>query len=549
MTAPLLQTPPVSSVSSTPPPPTKSKRRQPPSPNSVLDRKAFENALEEASIHVKKAHMDAFYQQLHRQHYPPLAKFVENYYKNEQKLELEQELPLKNNISKKKNRNKMQLPKKLLDYLQDCADSFVTLTTSIQVARTSSDQSTTKLAVRLHDGHLVESVLMRYNTNGKRSSARASLCVSSQVGCAMGCTFCATATMGILGNLNTGEILEQVVHADRILAKEFMEKQIPREKNKDDKLELVRNIVFMGMGEPLNNYDNVVEACRGLIDRKRWNLAHGRVTVSTVGVTPRIYDLTRDLPEVSLALSLHAPNQEMRSRIVPAAKAYKIERLVEALDNHMTAYLKKRYDGAQYIDLEKMQESTRRRAMIEYVMLEGDTSSLECAHQLGKLCENRHLVVNLIPYNKTDVKDKLSCPSREHMNQFQQIVSSYGAFCTIRRTMGADIASACGQLVVPLGQKEKDENTGDIEDFITSKDKDRTTASVRKQQRLKVAAKATSHRNLVSDAVGPDGLIVVEEEEDDDLSKWIKPLSIATTVSACCFILSSILYASQRRRR
>jgi sorting nexin-8 len=124
----------------------------------------------------------------------------------------------------------------------------------------------------------------------------------------------------------------------------------------------------MGMGEPLNNYDNVVEACRCLIDRKRWNMAHGRVTVSTVGVTPRIRDLTRDLPEVGLALSLHAPNQAMRSEIVPAAKAYKIEGLIEALDNHMMAYLKKRQANSRFTEEERIKESTRRRAMIEYVM-------------------------------------------------------------------------------------------------------------------------------------------------------------------------------------
>ncbi|KAI2498164.1 hypothetical protein MHU86_16307 [Fragilaria crotonensis] len=152
----------------------------------------------------------------------------------------------------------------------------------------------------------------------------------------------------------------------------------------------------------------------------------------------------------------------MRSAIVPAANAYKIEGLIEALDNHMMAYLKKRSSG-DYTDEERIKESTRRRAMIEYVMLEGPTSSLECAHQLGKLCQNRHLLVNLIPYNQTDVKDKLRCPSEQHMRQFQDIVSSYNTFCTIRRTMGADIASACGQLVVQTAKEV------DIEDAVEAK--------------------------------------------------------------------------------
>jgi adenine C2-methylase RlmN of 23S rRNA A2503 and tRNA A37 len=173
--------------------------------------------------------------------------------------------------------------------------------------------------------------------------------------------------MGIKGNLTTGEILEQIVHADRILAQETLS----RKENSSDKannLDLVRNVVFMGMGEPLNNYDNVVEACRALIDRKRWNLAHGRVTVSTVGVTPRIHQLTRDLPQVCLALSLHAPNQEMRSVIVPAAKAYKIEGLIDALDRHMMGVNSKTYDGTKFTREQRIRESTRRRAMIEYVM-------------------------------------------------------------------------------------------------------------------------------------------------------------------------------------
>ncbi|EED91285.1 hypothetical protein THAPSDRAFT_34735, partial [Thalassiosira pseudonana CCMP1335] len=282
---------------------------------------------------------------------------------------------------------------------------FATLTSKVQSYRTSKDGSTTKIAVELQDGHVVESVLMRH------AGSRATLCVSSQVGCAMGCTFCATGTMGIRGNLTSGEILEQLVHASRILA-----------------FDLIRNVVFMGMGEPLNNYANVLAACRAMIDRRLWNLAHNRVTVSTVGVVSRIRDLTRDLPEVNLALSLHAPNQKMREAIVPAAKGTPIESLIEALDAHMMA--------------------KKKRAMIEYVMLEGDTSTIEAAHQLGQLCRGRQLVVNLIPYNKTDVRDKLSCPSEEHMQEFRSIVSSYGSFCSIRRTMGADIAGACGQLVV-----------------------------------------------------------------------------------------------------
>lgn len=346
----------------------KSKRsRSAPSPNSILDRPALMKALDERGIVLKSNQISGFYQALHRQHYPELDVFVENYYRHEafRDNEEEEKAEKPKQINRKKNKNRMQISKQLLEFLKDPNNGFVTMTTKIDLALLSKDKSTTKLAVRLHDDHVVESVLMRYVT---KDGCRASLCVSSQVGCAMGCTFCATATMGIRGNLTSAEILEQMVHANKILALESMEKNLV-EDDKLKQLDVVRNIVFMGMGEPLNNYNHVVEACRCLIDRKRWNMAHGRVTVSTVGVTPRIRDLTRDLPEVGLALSLHAPNQAMRSEIVPAAKAYKIEALIEALDGHMMAYLKKREtNGHVYTEEERIKESTRRRAMIEYVM-------------------------------------------------------------------------------------------------------------------------------------------------------------------------------------
>ena len=344
----------------------KSKRsRKAPFPNSILDRPALLKALDDRGISLKAKQIEGFYQALHRQHYPELDKFVENYYRHEAKdnRTIDDSTPIKNQITSRKNRNLIQLSKQLLDFLKDPDNGFVTITSKVDLAVLSRDGSTTKLAVRLHDDHVVESVLMRYMN---KDGGRASLCVSSQVGCAMGCTFCATGTMGIRGNLTSAEILEQVVHANRILAKETKENNLVKDERRK-RLELVRNIVFMGMGEPLNNYNNVVEACRCLIDRKRWNFAHGKITVSTVGVTPRIHDLTKDLPEVCLALSLHAPNQAMRSDIVPAARAYKIEGLIDALDNHMMAYLKKR-SSEGYTEEERIKESTRRRAMIEYVM-------------------------------------------------------------------------------------------------------------------------------------------------------------------------------------
>jgi sorting nexin-8 len=318
----------------------------------------------------------------------------------------------------------------------------------------------------------------------------------------------------------------------------------------------------MGMGEPLDNYTNVTEACRAMIDRNRWNLAHGRVTVSTVGLISQIRRLTKELPEVSLALSLHAPNQEARTAIVPTATRYPIEGLVEALDNHMMAYLdqRRKRNGnnneqhlGEYTMEERIKESSRRRAMIEYVMLEGETSSLECAHQLGKLCENRHLVVNLIPYNQTDVKDKLRCPSNERMQEFKDIVSSYGTFCTIRRTMGADIASACGQLVQKKGQEARDEKERDvdIEDVVMA------PGGVESKQTIPTVFRNTSLQNVTSSdayVVAPDvpesnaeSVTWMDSFSLEDLDRWSNILTLATTVSATCFVASSLLLYVKKR--
>lgn len=557
------------------------QRRKPPYPNSVLDRIALTESLEEAGISLKRIHLDGFYQALHRQHYPTLDKFVETYYKYERNEVTEDDdpafnKPSKNAISSRKNKNLLQLPKPFLNFLTKTPD-FVTMTSRIQREMTSADRSTTKLIVELHDGQVVESVLMRYDRKG---SGRASLCVSSQVGCAMGCTFCATGTMGLFGNLTAAEILEQMIHANNILAAEYGERE-----DKSKKLDLVRNVVFMGMGEPLDNYNNVVAACRAMMDCKRWNLAHGRVTVSTVGLISQIRKLTKELPEVSLALSLHAPNQDARTAIVPTATRYPIEQLIDALDNHMMAYLKQRSVNGEFTEEERVKESTRRRAMIEYVMrkckqrcylgdrlidgskshhmnvsfvrsddaVQGETSSFECAHQLGKLCENRHLVVNLIPYNATDVKDKLQCPPFDHMKKFRDIVASYGTFCTIRRTMGADIASACGQLVQKSQENEssKDpnlESSIDIEDVVgAGATRSSNPSKVGGSSSVQSTEKAGDHVQDESLSNASSGFSSwLDSISSDDLDRWSQGLAIAATISASCFFLSTAVMLRRR---
>lgn len=556
------------------------RRRDPLSPRPILDRAALLGALKSEGIPLRnEGQVDLFYQLLHRSGYPPLKEFASELIGggavaadgNDDGSVIvassSKKFRTKNAISSRPGR-RTQLPKSFLSYLAT-TDDFATVTSKVQAHRTSSDGTTTKLAVELQDGHVVESVLMRHGS-------RVTICVSSQVGCAMGCTFCATGTMGIRGDLSSGEILEQLVHGSRILSdsyspgdsldfevvgpdevREASAKEGRKSKGggrqRNDRLDLIRNVVFMGMGEPLNNYHSVLAACRAMIDRRIWNLAHSRVTVSTVGVPSKMRALTRDLPEVNLALSLHAPNQGMREKIVPAARGTPIESLIEALDGHMMALsARKRMaldnpqgsdgDGGSSINVnefnqeERQSASKKKRAMIEYVMLEGDTSTIEAAHQLGRLCEGRHLVVNLIPYNKTDVEDVLSCPSEGHMQEFRRIVSSYGSFCTIRRTMGADIAGACGQLVVEREKKGKHDGVVDIEDGPFG---DGENAVGR--ERRPVAA-VISRRGKTDEVEGKNDVDVIGDP-------WVRRLTIATAIAATCFVTSSTLLLLQRRKR
>ncbi|GFH26948.1 predicted protein, partial [Haematococcus lacustris] len=218
------------------------------------------------------------------------------------------------------------------------------MTSRVIQCQRSSDGSTIKLLVELQGGQQVESVIMAYDTTVappaipapaagglQRGHQRATLCVSSQVGCAMGCTFCATGSMGLKANLSCGEILEQLIHASS-LAK-------------------VRNIVFMGMGEPLANYSAVRDAVLALTDPELWGLARRHVTISTVGVLPRIRQLHQDMPGVSLALSLHAPSQELRCSLVPSAATWQLGPLMEAVRGY--------------------EEASGMRVFIEYVLLAG----------------------------------------------------------------------------------------------------------------------------------------------------------------------------------
>mgnify|MGYP006092897471 CR=1 FL=1 len=301
---------------------------------------------------------------------------------------------------------------------------FVMFTIQLVRKSTSSDGSTTKMLLRLQDGFDIETVVMRHGCTTARKvegEKRTTVCVSSQIGCKMGCKFCATGTMGELGDLWSGEIVEQVAMASFLC-------------NVD-----VRNVVFMGMGEPMNNYVQMTAAVSSLIDQKTFGLSPSRITVSTVGIVPRMEEFTEELGQrgVSLALSLHAPNQLLRASFVPAARAYPLTRLMRAVDIYTLR--------------------TKKKILMEYCLMSGVNDAPEHARELGELLTSRkeHVLLNLIPYNDTSVDAKYNAPSRKDVEQFADIVMrDYGVRTTVRKEMGSDVAAACGQLVTQEGEDQ-----------------------------------------------------------------------------------------------
>ncbi|KAJ3702859.1 hypothetical protein LUZ61_006564 [Rhynchospora tenuis] len=297
---------------------------------------------------------------------------------------------------------------------------FRSVTSAVSSAVDSKDRVTTKLLIRLKNGTSVEAVIMRYDTrlgkyDGKPrpGGIRSTLCVSSQVGCKMGCRFCATGTMGFKNNLSSGEIVEQLVHANRFSK--------------------IRNVVFMGMGEPMNNYSSLVEAIQ-IMTGPPFQLSPKRITVSTVGIIHAINKFNDDLPNVNLAVSLHAPDQEVRCQIMPAARAFPLTKLMDALLSY--------------------QASSNQTVFVEYIMLDGVNDQEQHAHQLGKLLENLKSVVNLIPFNPIGTSSNYKTSKDQNVKKFQKILrGNYNIRTTIRQEMGQDISGACGQLVVNLSEQ------------------------------------------------------------------------------------------------
>lgn len=270
----------------------------------------------------------------------------------------------------------------------------------------SSDGATIKTLFCCEDGKTIEAVLMCHQDE------RNTVCVSSQVGCAMACGFCATGTMGFARNLSSEEIVEQVIHYARFLKA---------------KGEVVTNVVLMGMGEPLHNYDHVVEALKTLNDKQGFNFGARRMSISTCGIVPGILRLADEPLQVNLAISLHAGTDEVRSKIMPVNKAYPLAKLMDAVRTYM--------------------DKTNRKVMFEYLLLQGVNDRPEDAEAVARLLGSdvRLVHVNVIKYHDTSTFESTD---RDGRVAFVEHLRACGVPATHRVTFGEDIDAACGQLAV-----------------------------------------------------------------------------------------------------
>ncbi len=265
----------------------------------------------------------------------------------------------------------------------------------------SSDGSAVKALVTFDDGLSVESVLMRH---GDRNT----VCVSSQVGCPLACSFCATGKLGFKRNLESLEIVEQVLFWARMLKKENAR---------------VSNVVFMGMGEPFLNYDHVLEAVRILNFEDGLNIGARHISISTAGIVEGIEKLASEHLQINLAISLHAPNDELRVKLMPIDKKYPLQAILKSVEDYVS--------------------STRRKVMFEYIMIKGVNDSDDCARSLANLLAKPLYLVNLIRYNPTGIFD----PSEtDRVKRFRQILEDNGVAVTERFRFGREVKGACGQL-------------------------------------------------------------------------------------------------------
>lgn len=270
----------------------------------------------------------------------------------------------------------------------------------IIMEQVSALDGTRKYLMQLSDGNRVESVWMKYRHGN-------SVCVSSQVGCRMGCRFCASTAGGLIRSLEASEMLGQIYEISRSTG------------------ERVSHVIIMGMGEPLDNYGNVVQFIRMLSDEKGLNISQRNITLSTCGLVPKIYDLMQEELAITLAVSLHAPDDALRRQMMPVAQKYSVEEIIRACHDYV--------------------ERTGRRVTFEYTLVENINDTSECAGKLIKLLRGLNCHVNLIPLNT--VKDRMGKRSRaESVQRFQELLERGHIPVTVRRELGGDIDAACGQL-------------------------------------------------------------------------------------------------------
>ncbi len=273
----------------------------------------------------------------------------------------------------------------------------------------SKKDGTNKFLFCLEDGNVVESVLMRYKHGN-------SVCISSQVGCRMGCRFCASTLDGLERNLEPSEMLGQIYRIEKIIG------------------ERVSNVVVMGTGEPLDNYDNLLKFIHLLTDEHGLHISQRNVTVSTCGIVPKILSLAEENLQITLALSLHGSTQEKRKQLMPVANKYELSEVLKACDTYF--------------------EKTGRRMTYEYSLVHGVNDTDQDAQELSELLHGRNCHLNLIPVNPIKERD-YQRPTRENAQKFQNKLEKRGINVTIRREMGSDIDGACGQLRRRFAQAEE----------------------------------------------------------------------------------------------
>ena len=270
----------------------------------------------------------------------------------------------------------------------------------LTLKKKQTSESANKYLFEMDDGNLIEAVLMRHDYGN-------SVCVSSQVGCNMGCSFCESGRLRKVRNLEPGEIVRQILMIE------------------DDIKERISSVVVMGIGEPFDNYDNIMKFVKIINDPKGLAIGSRHITISTCGVVPKIYEFSKEPFQVNLAISLHAPTNELRTKIMPINKAYNIETLIKAVKDYITI--------------------TNRRVTFEYILLDNVNDKDIDAKNLAKLLKGINCYVNLIPYNESS-NFTLKRSKTSQINRFYDILKKEGINVTIRKEFGSNISAACGQL-------------------------------------------------------------------------------------------------------